>query len=73
MAHGWSTARTLAAVAQLVVDAREWRRRIPISYGDFDHTNVRWSPDGTKIAFISNFTGSTAIETIEIPGVRFPR
>ena len=26
----------------------------PVSYGDFDHTNVRWSPDGTKIAFISN-------------------
>jgi Tol biopolymer transport system component len=40
----------------------------PISYGDFDHTNARWSPDGAKIAFISNFTGSTAVETIDIPG-----
>jgi TolB protein len=40
----------------------------PISYGDYDHTNVRWSPDGAKIAFISNFAGSTAVQTIEIPG-----
>jgi TolB protein len=40
----------------------------PISYCPHDDTNPRWSPDGTKIAFISNFTGSTALETIEIPG-----
>jgi len=26
----------------------------PISYGEWDATNVRWSPDGTQIAFISN-------------------
>jgi TolB protein len=34
----------------------------PISYGGWDQTNPRWSPDGKKIAYISNFTGSTAIE-----------
>jgi TolB protein len=33
-----------------------------ISYGNWDQTNPRWSPDGKKIAYISNFTGSTAIE-----------
>ncbi len=26
----------------------------PITTGDFDETNASWSPDGTKIAFISN-------------------
>jgi TolB protein len=39
----------------------------PISYGSWDQTNARWSPDGTKIAHISNFTGSTAIEVQQFP------
>jgi Tol biopolymer transport system component len=34
----------------------------PISYGDWDETNVRWSPDGQQLAFISNQQGSTQIE-----------
>ena len=33
-----------------------------ISYGNWDQTNPRWSPDGKKIAYVSSFTGSTAIE-----------
>jgi TolB protein len=37
----------------------------PLSYGDWDQTNPRWSADGKKIAYISNFTGSTAIEVQE--------
>lgn len=37
----------------------------PISYGSWDQTNPRWSPDGSKIAYISNFTGGTAIEIQE--------
>jgi TolB protein len=31
----------------------------PISYGDWDETNVRWSPDGKQLAFISNRNGNT--------------
>ena len=34
----------------------------PISYSSWDQTNARWSPDGEKVAYISNFTGSTAVE-----------
>jgi TolB protein len=30
----------------------------PISYGDWDDTNVRWSPDGKRLAFISNRNGN---------------
>ncbi|HEY6337831.1 MAG TPA: CehA/McbA family metallohydrolase [Candidatus Sulfotelmatobacter sp.] len=33
----------------------------PISYGDFDNTNPRWSPDASKIAFISNRSGNTSL------------
>jgi TolB protein len=40
----------------------------PISYGDFDNVNPRWSPDGSKIAFISNRNGNTSLWVQTIPG-----
>jgi len=40
----------------------------PISYGDYDNINPRWSPDGSKIAFISNHTGNTSLWIQTIPG-----
>ncbi|HEY1313166.1 MAG TPA: CehA/McbA family metallohydrolase, partial [Steroidobacteraceae bacterium] len=40
----------------------------PVGYGDYDQTYPRWSPDGTRIAFISNQNGNTAIGVEQIPG-----
>ncbi len=40
----------------------------PISYGTFDNVNPRWSPDGSKIAFISNRNGNTSLWVQAIPG-----
>ncbi|MBI3778979.1 MAG: CehA/McbA family metallohydrolase, partial [Gammaproteobacteria bacterium] len=33
----------------------------PLTYGEFDRTTPRWSPDGTRIAFISNESGDTSL------------
>ena len=40
----------------------------PLSYGDFDNVNPRWSPDGKDIAFISNRGGNTSLWTQEVLG-----
>jgi len=41
---------------------------LPISYGDFDNTNPRWSPDGKQIAFISNRHGNPSLWVQQFPG-----
>lgn len=40
----------------------------PLSYGDFDNINPRWSPDGSRIAFISNRAGNTSLWVQEVVG-----
>jgi TolB protein len=39
-----------------------------VAYGDWDMTYPRWSPDGTRIAFVSNQSGSTQICLVKVPG-----
>jgi hypothetical protein len=34
---------------------------LPLSFGDFDRWNARWSPDGKRIALISNEHGNTSL------------
>ena len=41
-----------------------------LTYGEFDATAPRWSPEGARIAFVSNETGNTSLWVLEIPGGR---
>ena len=40
----------------------------PLTYGDWDESNARWSPDGNLIASISNREGNTELRLVQIPG-----
>ncbi len=40
----------------------------PLTYRDWDETNVRWSPDGSALASISNRKGSTVIHWQQFGG-----
>jgi Tol biopolymer transport system component len=53
---------------QLWVMASEGGDPFPLSYGDFDNTNPRWSPDGKHIAFISNRSGNTSLWVLDALG-----
>lgn len=41
---------------------------IPLTYGDFDVTGARWSPDGRHIAYVSNENGDGRIVIMDLPG-----
>ena len=41
---------------------------IPLTFGEFDATGAHWSPDSSKIAFISNRTGTTEIVLQDVIG-----
>ena len=41
---------------------------LPLTFGDFDRRNARWSPDGYRIAYISNEQGNTALFVQEFFG-----
>ena len=41
---------------------------LPLTFGDFDRRNARWSPDGKRIAFIDNRAGNTELRVVDVVG-----
>jgi TolB protein len=39
----------------------------PLTYGEYDITNVRWSPNGKQLAYISNEDGDTSLGLFAVP------
>jgi TolB protein len=39
-----------------------------LTYCECDHTRPRWSPDGRRIAFVTNEDGNVALRVVAIPG-----
>ncbi|HET7747499.1 MAG TPA: CehA/McbA family metallohydrolase [Vicinamibacteria bacterium] len=55
---------------QLWLTTAEGGDPFPLTYGDFDATSPRWSPDGRHIAYVSNESGDTWIVVVDVPGGR---
>lgn len=41
---------------------------LPLTFGEYDLTEARWSRDGRRIAAISNEDGNTSLVVIDVPG-----
>jgi len=64
-------------------DGRQWNQLwlmtadggdvFPITYGEFDTTGPRWSPNGRRIAYISNEDGNSSLLILEVPDGRRTR
>jgi TolB protein len=57
---------------------RQWRQLwlttpdgaapLPLTFGEFDRGNARWSPDGQRVAYISNEQGNTSLAVQDVVG-----
>lgn len=78
----WSARPELAPDGQRLLYAsyhgRQWQQLwlstptgaapLPLTFGEFDRRNARWSPDGKRIAYIDNRDGNTALRVLDLPG-----
>jgi len=53
---------------QLWLTTTEDAAPLPLTYGEFDRRNARWSSDGKRIAYVSNEDGNTALFVQELAG-----
>jgi TolB protein len=53
---------------QLWVTTPDGAAPLPMSFGEYDRWNARWSPDGRQIALISNKDGNTSLVVRDFAG-----
>jgi len=53
---------------QLWVTTSDGAPPLPVSFGEYDRWNARWSPDGRQIALISNKDGNTSLVVRDFAG-----
>jgi TolB protein len=53
---------------QLWLTTSEGGHPFELTYCECDHTRPRWSPDGRRIAFVTNEDGNVALRIVAIPG-----
>ncbi|MFO1402159.1 MAG: CehA/McbA family metallohydrolase [Steroidobacteraceae bacterium] len=53
---------------QLWLTTADGAAPLPLTFGEFDARNARWSPDGSRIAYISNERGNTSLVLLETLG-----
>ena len=78
----WSAKPETSPDGKLVLFAsyhgRQWRQlwlttptgtaALPLTFDDFDRSSARWSPDGERIAYISNEDGNTSLSVRDFVG-----
>jgi hypothetical protein len=53
---------------QLWLTTTDGAAPLPLTFGEFDRRNARWSPDGSRIAYVSNEHGNTALYVQDVVG-----
>ena len=53
---------------QLWVSTLKGEATLPLTFGEFDVTQARWSPDGRRVAYISNESGNVTLWIREFTG-----
>ena len=53
---------------QLWLTTPDGRSPLPLTFGDFDRRNARWSPDGRRVLYTSNETGNTTLWIQDVVG-----
>jgi hypothetical protein len=53
---------------QLWLTTTEGAAPLPLTFGEFDIRNARWSPDGSRVVYVSNEPGDTQVVVQDVVG-----